>query len=120
MMNLRDLVFFGIQTDADANPMKAVQKPLPKTRDSSDRLSVENLMMNADSHEDVSDQFLRKDGPSKVELDQDFLYQSNVPCVVDQEIFAQTEQEMGLPPLPEDLDVPEVQNDVSFEMHQDE
>ena len=82
-MNLRDLVFFGIQTDADANPIKATQKPLPDKKDSSDRLSVEALMMNADSQEDVSDQFLRQHGPTKFEPHQDFLFQSDVPDAID-------------------------------------
>ena len=57
-MNLRDLVFFGIQADADVNPFKA-QKPGPVKSDSSDRLSVEALMFNSDSRADVNDQFLR-------------------------------------------------------------
>ena len=114
-MNLRDLVFFGIQADADVNPFKA-QKPGPVKRDSSDRLSVEALMFNSESAAGASDQFLRHPSPVKSEPAQDFLYQNNAPDNLNEKSFGQPEQDIGLPTLTQDLEVPQVNNDVSFEM----
>ena len=68
-MNLRDLVFFGIQSEADTNPFKThkptFREAIPSTVENHG-LAVDHNMFGSDSQEDVSDQFLRSDGPKTV------------------------------------------------------